>query len=385
MSVRDTWSGSRTRPTLPNGKLAPAKRWEVRWYTPDGHHPKRSFSTREQADSLDARMRAGIEPRMSARGQQTVGQLVDLWLATTTGLQESTQKAYAIDAKHVRDKFGERLATDLKPSEVRAWSAGKWAGASHRKRSLQALRRSYQLAIADNVLQVDPTAGARMPKIERTDVRFLSWQELERLAAQSEQPALIWLLGTGGMRIGEAIRLDQADVDRARGRLRIRKSKNGKPRDVPIDPEILALQATAPGPLFRGARGGRLNEHNWRERDFKPAAVRADLGDMHPHELRHTAASMAIAAGADVKAVQRMLGHETAAMTTDLYGHLWDDQLDTVAVRLGEARRVQIGYITPQEGTREVRSALRSAPLDSAFSGPNRVEMPSPLGELVSH
>jgi integrase len=48
----------------------------------------------------------------------------------------------------------------------------------------------------------------------------------------------------------------------------------------------------------------------------------------HPHELRHTAASLAIASGADVKVVQQMLGHQSATMTLDLYGHLFGDRLD---------------------------------------------------------
>jgi integrase len=52
---------------------------------------------------------------------------------------------------------------------------------------------------------------------------------------------------------------------------------------------------------------------------------------MHPHELRHTAASLAIASGANVKVVQQMLGHKSATMTLDLYGHLFGDQLDEVA------------------------------------------------------
>jgi integrase len=62
-----------------------------------------------------------------------------------------------------------------------------------------------------------------------------------------------------------------------------------------------------------------------------------------PHELRHTAASLAVSAGANVKAVQRMLGHASAAMTLDLYADLFDDDLEAVAERLDilrEAARV---------------------------------------------
>jgi len=59
---------------------------------------------------------------------------------------------------------------------------------------------------------------------------------------------------------------------------------------------------------------------------------------LHPHELRHTAASLAIASGADVKVVQQMRGHSSAAMTMDVYGHLFHDRLDEVADALDNAR-----------------------------------------------
>jgi hypothetical protein len=64
------------------------------------------------------------------------------------------------------------------------------------------------------------------------------------------------------------------------------------------------------------------------------APARAGLARLTPHELRHTAASLAVAAGANVKAVQRMLGHGSAAMTLDVYAGLFDDDLDGLADRL---------------------------------------------------
>lgn len=71
----------------------------------------------------------------------------------------------------------------------------------------------------------------------------------------------------------------------------------------------------------------------------RPALEAAGLdAGMVPHELRHTAASWAIADGADVKAVQRMLGHRSAKLTLDTYGHLWDAGLDDVGRRM--SRRV---------------------------------------------
>ena len=69
-------------------------------------------------------------------------------------------------------------------------------------------------------------------------------------------------------------------------------------------------------------------------RFFDPARDAAGLGDLTPHDLRHTAASLAIASGANVKAVQRMLGHASAAMTLDVYAGLFGDDLDAVAEAL---------------------------------------------------
>lgn len=77
---------------------------------------------------------------------------------------------------------------------------------------------------------------------------------------------------------------------------------------------------------------------------FVPAVAKCRTGDdtfplIAPHGLRHTAASLAISSGANVKAVQRMLGHAKASMTLDVYADLFDDDLDAVAVNLDAAIR----------------------------------------------
>ena len=82
---------------------------------------------------------------------------------------------------------------------------------------------------------------------------------------------------------------------------------------------------------------------NSRDGWFAAAVRRAqkldpDFPKVSPHDLRHTAASLAISAGANVKAVQRMLGHASAAMTLDTYADLFDDDLDLVAGALSWRR-----------------------------------------------
>jgi integrase len=88
---------------------------------------------------------------------------------------------------------------------------------------------------------------------------------------------------------------------------------------------------------------------------FNRAVTAAGLADrgITPHKLRHTAASLAIAAGADVKVVQLMLGHKSAAMTLDVYGHLWPDRLDEVADALDVGRATALAKL----GTSLIRAA----------------------------
>jgi integrase len=70
-----------------------------------------------------------------------------------------------------------------------------------------------------------------------------------------------------------------------------------------------------------------------------PPVIAAELEPLNPHDLRHTAASLAIASGASVKHVQRMLGHKDAAMTLNVYAALFEDDLDAVSDRLDAAWR----------------------------------------------
>jgi integrase len=204
------------------------------------------------------------------------------------------------------------------------------------------------LAVEDELLTVDPTARIKLPKANEIERRYLSWYELKILAEETgDQAPLVWLLGTSGLRIGEAAGLQVGDF--RDGRLRVVRQrhgsiveppKGGRGRDVPVPDFVDAMiETTNRRPeewLFRGISSDRLDIHSWRARIFEPAARRT-VGPMVPHELRHTAASLAIASGANVKQVQNMLGHRSATITLDLYGHLWND--DTIAASMDGAYR----------------------------------------------
>ena len=182
---------------------------------------------------------------------------------------------------------------------------------------------------------------------------------VERLAAACPEPygLLVLFLSFTGMRFGEvaALRVRRIDLLRRRaevteavteiaGRAVFSTPKTHQVRSVPIPPSIvdgLAMLVAGRDPndfVFPAPDGGVLRNGNWRNRVLDRAATEAGLANVTPHALRHTAASLAISSGANVKAVQRMLGHASAAMTLDVYAGLFGDDLDAVAERMDAAR-----------------------------------------------
>lgn len=126
------------------------------------------------------------------------------------------------------------------------------------------------------------------------------------------------------------------------------------------------------GQLLFGVGDEHLRLPNSQDGWFAAAVRRAQKIDpefprISPHDLRHTAASLAISAGANVKAVQRMLGHASAAMTLDTYADLFDDDLDYVAEALSRARHTQRTIMIPESPD--------SAPMDDGQSHTGRNEL----------
>ncbi len=119
--------------------------------------------------------------------------------------------------------------------------------------------------------------------------------------------------------------------------------KDYEHRSIPIpgfliEPLRAMVRRRPDEPVFFGARTRTwLRNHTFRNGWFDPAAIAIGLPGLTPHELRHTSASLAVSAGANVEAVQRMLRHASAAITLDRYADLFEDDFDAVAVALDHA------------------------------------------------
>jgi integrase len=145
---------------------------------------------------------------------------------------------------------------------------------------------------------------------------------------------------------GPGLRLSRAVLaSEGGGALYVDTLKNHRARTVPLVAELVPIidrWSAGKEPqawLFAAPGGGPLRESNWkRSVGWRAAKVTAGVPDVRVHDLRHTAASLWLAAGADPKVVQRVLGHATAAMTMDLYGHLVDTSLWQAARLVGAPR-----------------------------------------------
>ena len=351
--------------------------FRVRFRTPEGRQTdRRGFPTKREAQLFAAtvevsKMTGSYVSPSSAR--RTVGELGPAWLHRQRGhMKPSGFRSYeSVWRVHVEPHWGGVSLGDIRPTEVQSWVAGLPVGASMRRRAHHVLSAVLNDAVADHLLARNPAASVRLAPSPRKRPVYLTHQQVGALAAAScEFEPLVLLLAYTGLRWGEAIGLRVRDLNMLRRRATISENavqsgsqihvgtpKAHKQRTVPL-PEFLlsalARQCEGRGRdelLFPGTDGGYLHRPHPDTGWFRRAVVASGLPTTTPHDLRHTAASLAVSAGANVKAVQKMLGHASAAMTLDSYADLFDDDLEAVATALNDARlRQNVGKMWAQTG-----------------------------------
>lgn len=194
-----------------------------------------------------------------------------------------------------------------------------------------------------------PCRRVSLPKIERTEMRFLSIEEVESLSAAIDPRYRVFVLAGAytGLRPGElaARRIERLDI--LRRQLRVEEPlKTPAARRTVSFPAFLADELAAHlatnsntgGLLFAAPEGGLLRLNLFRRRSWYPA-VRASVGEpMRPHDLRHTHVALLIAAGEDPYIISQRLGHASIRTTYDVYGHLFEGRDRNAADALEEAR-----------------------------------------------
>ncbi|MBE7363926.1 site-specific integrase [Corynebacterium aurimucosum] len=341
------------------------KKWLVQYRTPDRKlTKKRGFKTKRDAE----RFAANVEVTKSdgtfinpAAGRARVSEVYKTWLPSQDALAARTKASnLSVWRVHVEPKWGSWSVSQITTPEIRKWVADlqdqehSWVSI---KRSLHVLRSVLNTAVEARMLAVNPVVNVKVKRKAVPDRVFLTPSQVGQLAEampEGQYQTLVYVLAYCGLRISELAALTVSDWRPDTNRLNISKALKGpgivgptktyETRLVPV-PGFLGLKLNAlvsgqPGsaPLFTSPTGAQLNVDNYRKRIFIPGLEAAqkdgEFPDVRPHGLRHTCASMAINSGANVKAVQRLLGHESAAVTLDVYSDLFPDSLDDVAESL---------------------------------------------------
>lgn len=362
-------------------KRQPPSRWRVRWYGPDGKGKGKSFRKLPQAeaerDAIAARLDKGSY-RDPKSGKAAVRVVAEEWFASKRKIGRTTKRDYRdLLDNYVIPKWGDWQVAAVQWEDVDTWvteletgpgKSGRPIGAARIIKAYRVLAMVMKHAVFSKRIGVSPCHDHELPRPDDEDEHvYLTFEQLEQLAdAAGEYRLLILTLGYCGIRWAEAsaVKVGRLAVGQRRirvvqnytdvsGVLALGPVKNHEKRSVPVPRSFadelgqLAHGRKADALLFTAPEGGPLRYANFRQRVFDPAVKAAGLEGLGitPHKLRHTAASLAIAAGADVKVVQTMLGHKDASMTLNIYGHLFPDRLDEVADRLDAGRTVALGKL----------------------------------------
>jgi integrase len=402
--ISPTSAQLRALKTLPDHfrttRFGQGQRWSARWQDPQTEKPRsRAFARRTDAEAFiasledDIRSDRYIDP--TAR-EQTFTVIAEAWLASKGRIKDSTWRRYRRELdNYVLPKWGTTPIGAITRPQIDAWVKQLRDGTAphvfdvnhHIKTTARTptkmapaylghiVRSTFggplRYAVAESIIGRNPLANVELPRGEgdiEHDLPHLTYLDVETLAdtarkltRRADDRALLLLLAYSGPRIGEATALRIRDLDPTNQRARVHRTwtvdregrrklgpvKTWEKRWLPIPTflvdELTALTTgrTPDDFIFTAARGGPIDGTNWYNRVWTKTRAAAGLATaMSVHDLRHVAATNAIAAGADVKLVQQMLGHKDATETLNTYAHLWPDRVADVIAAV-EQRRAQ--------------------------------------------
>lgn len=292
--------------------------------------------------------------------QQSIERFLN-YCAIERGLSQNTLQAYAYDLSDFRCWLPARTkSANIKTEHLRNYlenmtAARKLSGGTVRRRL--ACLRSFFRYWEETVGLVNPFAGWRLklPRRKRLP-RALSRKETLILLESAPRPSRlkrsklsrpmmteISLMISTGIRVGELCKIQTGDVAHDGLTLKIH-GKGSRDRIVYVtDPQLrtelrllvalrIRLAGGRPGPLFVNRNGHQLRPHSFRSKLRGFAGAAGIQRRVTPHMLRHTAATLLIESGVDIRIVQRLLGHSSIA-TTEIYTHVSDEALRSTLER----------------------------------------------------
>ena len=306
-------------------------------------------SQRTLEDFLNEWLEVSVKPRVRQRTHQDYSSLAARYLIPSLGHLRLSQ----ISATDIQRVYADLQERGLSPRTVRYTHS--------------VLHSSLEQAVKWRMLARNPAKLVDLPRQERREMQVLGPDEATRFldAASSDRWFALWaLLLTTGLRPGEALALKWSDLDGERlrvqrnlarhagGSWQFAEPKSARARRVVTLPASIlrVLQARRKRQLKERLKAGERWEHNdlifasqtgqpldfpvTVRRHFKPILKRASLPPIRPYDLRHTCATLLLAAGENVKVVSERLGHASATLTLDVYSHVLPDMQQQAAERL---------------------------------------------------
>lgn len=347
-------------------------RYKLRYRTPDGKSREQWFKRRRDAERRRNEMEyakatgAFADPVL---GRRTFGDWWAAWRGTRVDLRPSTRaRDDSYYRTHIEGRFGPVPIARIDRTMLREWVAeltasGLSAATVHK--AVQLVSKCLATAVDERLIATNPAERLPLPKVESEAMKFLTPNEVTTLADSFDQRYRTWVYTAAysGLRLGELLALRCESIDPLRRRVDVLRTTTevrgqlfeGPPktragrRSVPIPAPVIELliehcAGMAPDELvFTAPAGGQLRAGLFRRRFFVPATVKAGLGELvvsadgrqryrglRIHDLRHTAVTFWIAAGASPKEVATWAGHSSVATVLDRYGHLLPGHEDRV-------------------------------------------------------
>ncbi len=312
--------------------------WWIRYHDENGREHREKIGPKGLAKRVYAKRKTEIAerrffPAQIRRRETLLGDYLEQYLKDHVEGRLRQPSHYKRYSELLTTALGKKTLREITPTDITRYATRRREkdnmSPATVNRELAFLRRAYNVAIADGLVEKNPVKGVKFAKEDNQRLRYLLPEEeaeLRKAIGEEHWPKVAVALHTG-MRRGNQFKLQWTDVDFDNGVITLRHSKSGSTYYVPMNDELRAALRALPSRLrsrwvFPSDTGDTpLDAQNFVNRVFTVALKTAGIVGFRWHDLRHTFASRLAMAGVDLRTVQDLMGHKTIAMTLR-YAHL---------------------------------------------------------------
>jgi integrase len=343
--------------------------WTFRFYETDSdgkrHYRRIRVGTKQEYPTEAAALKAHEGLRLSINSGKlqattlTFGGVIERYLREELPERFSTRVAYqSVIRIWIKPKWAEIAATQMKPLDVEHWLKSLSLAPKTKANIRNLMHLLFECARRWEVVDKNPIELVRQSARRMSPPRRLTIEEFRQLLSHLQEPCrtMAILGGCLGLRIGEVLGLQWGDVDLLSGELRIKRSiyqyHVGPAKTpfseaaLPLSEEIVsalttwlaqAVYRSATDYVFASPSGGPKDADKLRENFLQPAAIRAGIGKIGWHALRHFYATALDAAGARMKVAQELMRHANFTTTMDIYTGVMERDKRKTARRVARA------------------------------------------------